>query len=147
MMRRLTNLLLGVAFLAAGLPFASGAASGAPGPAPGVVIPGQDQIASPVLFILRRGLTEGGREHADAVVLDMKTSGGALDVTFDIMEVLSKFSGQSITFVDSEAVSAGAFIAASTGEIWFAPDGVMGAAAPVQSTGQDVDATMKQKIV
>ena len=56
-------------------------------------------------------------------------------------------SGQTITYVNSEAMSAGAFISATTGEIWFAPAGVIGGAAPVQSTGQDVEATMKQKIV
>lgn len=112
-----------------------------------VVIPVRDEIASPVLYILRRGLKEAEREKADVVVLDMKTPGGALDVTFDIMELLAKFSGKTITYVDSEAMSAGAFISATTEEIWFAPDGVIGAAAPVQATGQDVDATMKMKVV
>ena len=112
-----------------------------------LVIPVRDEIGSPVLYLLRRGLKEAEREKADLVVLDMKTPGGALDTTFDIMEALAKFSGRTITYVDSEAMSAGAFIAASTDEIWFAPDGVIGAAAPVSSTGQDVEATMKQKVV
>jgi membrane-bound serine protease (ClpP class) len=112
-----------------------------------VVIPVRDEIASPELFILRRGLKDAETEKADLVVLDMKTPGGALDTTFDIMEALGKFSGKTITYVNTEAMSAGAFIAATTGEIWFAPDGVMGAAAPVLSGGQDIDATMKQKVV
>ena len=111
-----------------------------------VVIPVRDEIASPVLYILRRGLKEAIADQADVVVLDMKTQGGALDVTFDIMEAMAKFPGQTITYVNSEAMSAGAFISATTGEIWFTPDGVIGAAAPVQATGQDVDATMKLKI-
>lgn len=111
-----------------------------------VVIPVRDEIASPVLYILRRGLKEAIEEKADVVVLDMKTPGGALDVTFDIMEALAKFPGETVTFVNNEAMSAGAFISAMTGEIWFAPDGIIGAAAPVSSTGQDVDATMKLKI-
>jgi membrane-bound serine protease (ClpP class) len=112
-----------------------------------VVIPVRDEIESPVFYILRRGLKEAIAEHADLVVLDMKTPGGALDVTFDIMEALARFPGKTATYVDSEAMSAGAFISATTDEIWFAPDGVIGAAAPVSSTGQDVDATMKLKIV
>jgi membrane-bound serine protease (ClpP class) len=111
-----------------------------------VVIPVRDEIASPVLYILRRGLKEAIEQKADVVVLDMKTPGGALDVTFDIMEALAKFPGETVTFVNNEAMSAGAFISAMTGEIWFAPDGIIGAAAPVSSTGQDVDATMKLKI-
>ena len=92
-----------------------------------LVIPVRDEIGSPVLYLLRRGLKEAEREKADLVVLDMKTPGGALDTTFDIMEALAKFSGRTITYVDSEAMSAGAFIAASTDEIWFSPNGVIGA--------------------
>lgn len=112
-----------------------------------VVIPVRNEIASPELFILRRGLKDAEEKKADVVVLDMKTPGGALDTTFDIMEALEKFSGKTITYVNSEAMSAGAFIAATTGEIWFTPDGVIGAAAPVTAEGKDVDATMKLKVV
>jgi len=112
-----------------------------------VVIPVQEQIADPVLFILRRGLKEAIEQKADVVVLDMKTPGGSLATTFEIMEALAKFPGETITYVNNEAVSAGAFISASTKEIWFSPEGVIGAAAPVMTGGQDVEATMKQKIV
>jgi len=112
-----------------------------------VVIPVRDQIAKPVLYIIRRGLKEAIEQKADVVVLDMKTPGGALDVTFDIMEALAKFPGETITFVNTEAISAGAFISAVTDQIYFAPDGIIGAAAPVTSTGADVDKTMKLKIV
>lgn len=110
------------------------------------VIPMRDQIAAPVLYILRRGLKNADHE-ADAVLLDMDTPGGALDVTFDIMEALGKFKGETLTYVNKEAISAGAFISATTGEIWFAPDAVIGAAAPVSAEGKDIDVTMKQKVV
>jgi membrane-bound serine protease (ClpP class) len=112
-----------------------------------VVIPVQEQVDSPLLFIIRRGLKQAIADKADLVVLDMKTPGGALDVTFEIMEALAKFPGKTVTFVNPEALSAGAFISATTEEIWFSPDGVIGAAAPVMATGQEIDATMRQKIV
>ncbi len=112
-----------------------------------VVIPVRNEVDSPLLYIIRRGLKEAIADKADVVVLDMKTPGGALDVTFEIMEALGKFPGQTITFVNPEALSAGAFISATTEEIWFTPDGVIGAAAPVMSTGGEIDATMRQKIV
>jgi membrane-bound serine protease (ClpP class) len=112
-----------------------------------VVIPVREQIDSPQLFIIRRGLKQAIEDKADVVLLDMKTPGGALDVTFEIMEALAKFPGQTITYVNPEAISAGAFISATTDEIWFSPEGVIGAAAPVMGTGQEIDATMKQKIV
>lgn len=116
-----------------------------------MVIPVREGIDKPVLYVLRRGMKEAIKNKVDVVVLDMETPGGRLDVTFDIMEALGKFEsetqGTTITFVNKEAISAGAFISATTGEIWFAPGGVIGAAAPVTSEGKDVDVTMKQKIV
>jgi membrane-bound serine protease (ClpP class) len=63
------------------------------------------------------------------------------------MEALGRFPGKTVTYVDTEAISAGAFISAMTTEIWFAPTGVIGAAAPVLATGGEIDASMKQKIV
>lgn len=120
-------------------------------PAPAIkralVIPVRDAIDKPILYVLRRGLKEAIEKQIDVVVLDMETPGGRLDVTFDIIEALEKFEGDRLTFVNNEAISAGAFISAVTDEIWFAPRGKIGAAAPVTGSGQDVDKTMKQKIV
>jgi membrane-bound serine protease (ClpP class) len=79
-----------------------------------VVIPAREQVDSPLLFIIRRGLKEAIEEKADVVVLDMKTPGGALGTTFEIMEALAKFPGKTITFINPEALSAGAFISATT---------------------------------
>ncbi|MSU65897.1 MAG: hypothetical protein EXS38_07305 [Opitutus sp.] len=111
------------------------------------VIPVRDEVGTALHYIIRRGLKDAMEAHADAVVFDMKTPGGALDATFEIMETIGKFSGRTLTFVNTEAMSAGAFIAATTDEIWFAPTGIIGAAAPVSGGGQDVEATMKLKIV
>lgn len=111
------------------------------------VIPVRDQIAKPIFYIIRRGLKEAIEQRADIVILDMETPGGELGVTFEIMEALEKFPGATVTYVNKEALSAGAFISAVTEEIHFAPGGVIGAAAPVMSSGGDIDATMKLKIV
>ncbi len=133
-------------------PAPAAAPAATPGMAPGkkvsvVVIPVHGEIAAPVFFIIRRGLKEAIEDKADVVVLDVRTKGGALATTFDIMDALGKFHGETIAFVDSEAMSAGAFISATTKEIWMTPEGIIGAAAPVSSTGQDIEATMKEKLV
>jgi membrane-bound serine protease (ClpP class) len=111
-----------------------------------VVIPVREGIDKPVLYVLRRGLKEAIKQKADVVVLDMETPGGRLDVTFEIMEALEKFEGETITYINKEAISAGAFISATTKEIWFAPRGIIGAAAAVSSGGQDIQETMQLKI-
>jgi len=112
-----------------------------------VVIPVRQQIAKPELFILRRGLKEAIEQNVDTIVLDMETPGGALDVTFEMLKALGKFPGKTVTYINSEAISAGALIAAGTDEIYFAPGAVIGAAAPVMATGGEIDETMRGKIV
>lgn len=111
------------------------------------VIPVRAEIGSAVLYVVRRGIKEAIQENADVIVFDMKTPGGSLGPTLEIMEAIAKFPRTTVTYVNSEAMSAGAFIAATTHEIWFSPDGIMGAAAPVSMGGQEVEATMKQKVV
>jgi len=141
--------------LPAGAPGAAGARAADRAPAPVssrrvFVIPIRTEIAEPAQYLLRRGLKEAVAEHADAVVLDINTPGGAIDVTMEMMDDLKRFPGRTIAFVDNEAMSAGAFISAVCDEIWFVTtptEGIIGAAAPVQATGQDIDATMKGKLV
>ena len=116
-------------------------------PAKVVVIPIREQIAKPELYILRRGLKEAIEQNVNTIVLDMETPGGALDVTFEMLKALEKFPGKTVTYVNREAMSAGAFIAAGTDEIYFAPGAVIGAAAPVLSDGGDIGETMRGKLV
>lgn len=110
------------------------------------VIPITDAIGSPNRFILRRGIKEAVTNDIDTLVLDIDTPGGQLGQTLEIMEMLDRFDGVTVAYVNDEAISAGAYISAATDEIWFAPSGIIGAAAVVTGTGEDVAETMKQKI-
>lgn len=112
-----------------------------------VVIPIREQIAKPELYILRRGLKEAIDMGVDTVILDMETPGGRSDVTFDMLKALEKFPGKTVTYINREAMSAGALISAGTDEIYFAPKSVIGAAAPVMGNGQEIETTMNAKLV
>ena len=109
-------------------------------------VPINESISSANLFILRRSIKQAINEGVDVIVLDMDTPGGRVDITLDMMEMLHKFEGDTITYVNKEAISAGAYIALSTDNIYFAPEGLMGAAAVVSGTGEDVQETLKAKI-
>lgn len=111
------------------------------------VIPIEGVISKPIHFILRRSLKEAIENDIDVVVLDMNTPGGRVDITLEIMDMLDRFEGETITYVNVDATSAGAFIAASTKEIFFAPKGQIGAAAPIMGGGQDISETAKLKIM
>ena len=116
------------------------------GPLQVAVIPVKQGIGSPVLYILRRSIKEAITAGVDVVVLDMDTPGGRLDITLEIMEVLNEFTGTTVTYINDEAISAGAIISSVTDYIYFAPLGIMGAAAAVSSGGQEIPDTMQAKI-
>ncbi|WP_309395863.1 NfeD family protein [Cerasicoccus maritimus] len=110
------------------------------------VVPIKDAITPPQLYILRRALKEAIANDVEVILLDMDTPGGRLDVTLEMMEALKYFEGTTMTFVDDEAISAGSYISIATEDIWFAPGGVMGAAAVITGQGQDLNETLKSKI-
>ena len=116
------------------------------GPAEVYVIPVHGQIGSAQLYILRRGLKAAVEKGIDAVMIDIDTPGGELNTTLEMMKVLDRFNGETLTFVSNEAISAGVYISASTQDIYFAPKSVIGSAAVIQGTGQEIPETMKQKI-
>mgnify|MGYP006268748869 FL=1 len=109
-------------------------------------VPITEAISQPNLFILRRAIKQAIREEVEVLLIDMDTPGGRLDVTLEMMELLDRFEGETITFVNKDAISAGAYISMATDAIYFAPDGVMGAAAVVSGGGQEIDESMKAKI-
>jgi membrane-bound serine protease (ClpP class) len=110
------------------------------------VVPINEAISKANEYILRRAIKQAIEERIDVLLIDMDTPGGRLDVTLKMMEMLDRFEGETITFVNPEAISAGAYIAMVTNAIYFAPRGIMGAAAVVASGGQEIDESMKAKI-
>ena len=127
-------------------------AAGAPIVAPGltaVIIPIRDEIAPPLVYLVRRGVKQAIEEQAGLLVLDMKTNGGRIDTTEDIITILGEFKGETVTFVNDRAISAGVFISVATKKIYMAPQSVIGAAAPVMmgpgGQPQDIPGTMEIK--
>ncbi len=104
------------------------------------------QIATPQVYILSRAIRAANAAGAELLVLDMDTPGGDLGTTLELMQLLSNFKGKTLCYVNPEAISAGSFIAVACDEIWFAPNGVMGAAEAVTAAGGDVDESMRRKI-
>lgn len=95
------------------------------------IVPIRENIMPPLVYVVRRGVKEAMEAKAHALVLDMKTDGGRVDVTEEIIQIVSKFKGTTVTYVNDRAFSAGAFIAVGTQKIYMAPQSVIGAAAPI----------------
>lgn len=110
------------------------------------VFPLKDEVSPTQLIFLRRALKEAERAGATTFILDMDTPGGRVDVTLEIFELLHKTTIPTITFVNPNAISAGALISLATKKIYMRPDATIGAAAVVSGEGADVQQTMKSKI-
>ncbi len=95
------------------------------------ILPIRDDIAPPMVYLVRRGVKAAMEAKADALVLDMETNGGRFDSTKEIISILDQFQGLTVTYVNRDAYSAGAFIAVATQKIYMAPQSVIGAAAPI----------------
>ena len=116
------------------------------GPLDMYIIPIERQIDNATLAIVLRALEAAEANGIDLIVLRMDTPGGRLDMTQEIMEALDAFEGLTMTFIADDALSAGAYISASTDEIYMTPKGIIGAAAVIAGTGEDIPVTIKQKI-
>lgn len=115
------------------------------------VLPIREDVMPPLVYLVRRGVKAAMEAEAELLVLDMETNGGRLDSTEEIIVILNKFAGRTVTYVNRDAYSAGAFIAVATEEIYMAPQAVIGAAAPIMlSPGgggvQDMPDTMEAKM-
>ncbi len=116
-------------------------------PGPVVIIPIKTEISAAQFFFLRRALKQAERDNASAVVIDMETYGGEVKAAIDSMDALLKTRVPTFTFINPRAISAGALIALATQKIYMTPSAVIGAAAPVTGSGDDLPKTMTDKTV
>jgi len=109
------------------------------------VVPIREDIMPPLTYLVRRGVKEAMEAKAELLIIDMDTHGGRLDVTEEIMEILDKFDGRIVTYVNDKAISAGAIISFATDRIYMAPGGLIGDAAPIFAGGGEIPETAAEK--
>lgn len=95
------------------------------------VIPVQGVVDTGMLHVVRRGLREAEQKKASGIILRMDTPGGRVDIMEEILQRLLRSKIRTHTFVEKDAMSAGAIIALGTDEIYMAPGSRIGAATPI----------------
>src|SRR5260221_14723674 len=55
------------------------------------ILPIREDIMPPLVYLVRRGVKEAMQAKADLLVLDMKTNGGRVDTTREIIDILGQF--------------------------------------------------------
>ncbi len=82
-----------------------------------------------------RGIREAERAGARAVILDINTPGGRIDAAEAMADAIRSASIPVYALVNPRAYSAGALIALASDGIYMVPGAVLGAATPVDASG------------
>lgn len=111
------------------------------------IIPVRGMIQSGMLFAIDRQLERARKAGADVIVLHMDTPGGVLVTAERMMRMLMELPDdiKTYTFVDKDALSAGALIAMATDAIYMAPQSRIGASALVTLFGDLDEGDTKEK--
>ncbi|HWB60776.1 MAG TPA: ATP-dependent Clp protease proteolytic subunit [Chthoniobacteraceae bacterium] len=112
-----------------------------------VVVKLKGEVDDTQFYCVRRALKNAETMKASAVIIDIDTYGGSMKSAMDIMNALMKSDVPTYTFVDDRAMSAGALISIASGKIYMSPTGVIGAAAPVDQFGGNLESTMQEKVL
>ena len=109
---------------------------------PVYVIPVRGQIEPGWLLFLERSLQEAEEEDAEAVILDIDTPGGFIDTAQKAKMLIDEFSRPVYGYVNTKALSAGAYIALLTDGFFMVPGSTIGAAEPILLGGGEVTEKM-----
>ena len=141
-------IILTVIFLLALLPAVVQAQSD--GSNPVIVVMTSKGAVTPVLIdYLERGISTATARDAEAIILQLDTPGGSVDVMNEIVQIIRNSDIPVIVFVSPEnamAGSAGTIITLAGHVAAMAPGTTIGAASPVGSQGEDIEQTMESKV-
>lgn len=99
------------------------------------VIPIKNDVEKGLYAYLDRAIGVAEENEADLIIFDMNTLGGSIDAAMDIGSLISKTKVETVTFINSKSISAGAYIALHTDKIYMTPNAVMGSSAPINQQG------------
>jgi membrane-bound serine protease (ClpP class) len=95
-------------------------------------------------IILQRGIDLAAEKHASAVIVELNTTGGSIDLMTDLIQQILKSPTPVVVYVSPEgsmAASAGTLLTLAGQVSAMAPETILGAASPVGSQGQDLNST------
>jgi Membrane-bound serine protease (ClpP class) len=98
---------------------------------------------------LRRGIEVAQDQGAEALVLQLNTPGGEVNLTLRLVSMIRESPVPVIVYVAPRgaiAGSAGTLVTLAGHLAWMAPETAIGAASPVGGQGEDLPQTLSQKV-
>lgn len=143
MLRRLiTIVMIGMVAIVLAAPSPISAAPG--GPVRGVVL--TDSIDPATAQFVTRRLDDANDADASVFIIQLDTPGGLMESMRDIVRAMEESAVPTVVWVGptgARAGSAGAFISAASDLLYMAPGTNIGSATPVSSSGDDLDAKIR----
>jgi membrane-bound serine protease (ClpP class) len=96
-----------------------------------------------------RGIKVAEQREAELLVIQLNTPGGSIDTMNQIIESIRSSAVPVVVYISPRgawAASAGALVTLAGHAAVMAPETTIGSASPVDSSGSDLDETMKAKI-
>ncbi|WP_099361960.1 NfeD family protein [Fredinandcohnia onubensis] len=103
------------------------------------IIPLEETVEKGLHAFIDRTITDAEEKGADVIILEINTPGGAVDAATQIGKRIQESTIPTVAFVNNDAISAGAFIALNTNEIYMSENGRMGAAGIIDQAGNTAD--------
>lgn len=114
-----------------------------------LVLTAEGPVSPIMLNYIERGIERAEIENAAALVIQLDTPGGQIDLTREIIQAILNANVPVIVYVyppGGFAASAGTFITLAGHVAAMAPQTSIGAASPVTSEGGEIGETMKAKV-
>jgi len=106
----------------------------------------EDIMSSDVPFFIHRAVVAAEAAKADAVVLDLDTPGGRLDLMMEIRDELIALDMATYAFVNTRAISAGSLIAVAMDKIVMSPFSSIGGAQVITGMGEEIPEKVEKKV-
>ncbi|BDH62272.1 hypothetical protein MTP04_24020 [Lysinibacillus sp. PLM2] len=103
-------------------------------------IPLENQVEKGLYSFLDRAFDEATENGAEAIILEIHTPGGYVDAAYDIARLMDETEPDIFAFINSHALSAGAYLALHADKIYMVPNGTIGAAQIIDGEGNAAEA-------
>ncbi|MER2089654.1 MAG: nodulation protein NfeD [Sporosarcina sp.] len=102
-------------------------------------VPIEDVVEKGLYAFLQRSFSEAEKAGAKAIILEIDTPGGFTDAAGKIAKLIDETDLKVIAYINDNALSAGAYLALHADEIYMSPNGLIGAAQVIDSSGNAAD--------
>lgn len=102
-------------------------------------VPVTKEVEKGLYAFLNRSIKEAEEADASAIILDMHTPGGFVDAAGNIAKLIDSATIPVYTYINDDALSAGAYLALYADDIYMSPRGRIGAAQVIDSSGNAAD--------